>query len=66
MNDKGGGIKKRVSISFTEEEYYRVETDATRKGLKTSQYCKMAVFAHLNKYGYKITPGPTDVGSESD
>lgn len=46
-------MSKTISFSMTDNEYKLIQFEARSKGLTPSQYSKMAVFSHTNKYASK-------------
>ena len=46
-------MSRTISLTISDERYKIVEHEANSKGLKTSEFVRMALFSHINKYPSK-------------
>jgi len=46
-------MSKTISLTISNEKYALVEHEANSKGLKPSEFIRMALFSHINKYPSK-------------
>ena len=72
---------RTISFSMSDQEHEIFTAEAATRGLTVSQYCKMAAFSHLAKYGSKglfaeiikllrkdpqVALDPTNLGSQGN
>ena len=46
-------MSKAISFTITDEQYEVIKHESGSKGLKPSEFCRMAIFSHVNKYPSK-------------
>ena len=46
-------MSKTISFTIADEEYELIRHEAKSKGLKPSEFSRMAIFSHMNKYPSK-------------
>ena len=52
---------KTISLTISLEQYKIINHEAKSKGLKPSEFVRMAVFSHINKYPSKGVMAELDV-----
>lgn len=46
-------MSRTISLTVSDEAGLIIDHEAASKGLKPSEFCRMAVFSHMNKYPSK-------------
>ena len=46
-------MSKTISFTISDSEYQLLRHEAKSKGLKPSEFSRMAIFSHMNKYPSK-------------
>ena len=46
-------MSRTISLTVDDSEYQIIKHEAKSKGLKPSEFCRMAIFSHMNKYPSK-------------
>jgi len=46
-------VSKTISLTITDEQYIILKHEAHSKGLKPSEFTRLALFSHINKYPSK-------------
>ena len=46
-------MSKTISFTITNEQFKIIDHEAKSKGLKASEFSRLAIFSHINKYPSK-------------